>query len=601
MGSHTGSDELDFDLEALKQKYAFERDRRIRTDADKQYVPSAEDFAGYYESDPWTERAERDPIVEQIDLIILGGGFAGLMAGARAREQGVEDFRIVDMGGDFGGTWYWNRYPGIHCDIESYCYLPLLDELGYVPKQKYSTGEEIFEHCQRIGKHFGLYEKALFQTEIDSLSWDEDSERWNVHTDRGDRIAARHVIVALGRYNRPKLPGIAGISKYQGATFHTARWDYDYTGGDMHGGMDKLADKRVAVIGTGATSIQVIPKLAEDAGHVVVFQRTPSVVAPRGNHETDPQWAKELKPGWARERRENYDSVVSYREPNDIIKDWWTELPSRVVPQLRPDMTLETVERIREIEDYRINNELRAHVDEVVHDPETAAKLKAWYRWNCKRPTFHDGYLETFNRDNVTLVDVSSSKGVERITEKGVVADGVEYPVDAIVFASGFEITSEMRRRYGIETFTGRDGESLYDHWQDGVKTLHGFATNNFPNLYFIGFYQGGVSANVTSMFDDQATHIAYLIGEAQRRGIKALEVSAEAQDAYGNWMAENAVDRSDFYAECTPGYYNNEGAKMVRGQSHIGEVYKGSINEFNDMLAQWRERGDLAGFTTSE
>lgn len=597
MGSNIDSDELEFDLEALKQKYALERDRRIRTDADKQYVASADDFAGYYESDPWTERIERDPIVEQIDLVVLGGGFAGLMAGARAKEQGVEDFRIIEMGGDFGGTWYWNRYPGIHCDIESYCYLPLLDELGYVPKQKYSSGDEIFEHCQRIGKHFGLYDKALFHTEMESLVWNEEAKRWNLTTDRGDKIAARHVIVALGRYNRPKLPGIPGISKFEGATFHTARWDYDYTGGDMHGNLTKLADKRVAVIGTGATSIQVIPKVAEDAEHVVVFQRTPSVVAPRGNHETDPEWAKSLEPGWARARRENYDAVVSFRESKDIIKDWWTELPSRVVPQFRPGMTMAEIDRIREVEDYRINNELRAHVDEVIKDPETAEKLKAWYRWNCKRPTFHDGYLETFNRDNVELVDVSATKGVERITENGVVANGVEHPVDAIIFASGFEITSEMRRRYGIDTFTGRDGVSLYDHWESGVKTLHGFSTTNFPNLYFIGFYQGGVSANVTSMFDDQATHIAYLIGEAQRRGIDALEVTEDAQQGYSEWMAEHAVDRSEFYAECTPGYYNNEGGKMVRGQSHIGEVYNGSINDFNAILAQWRKRGDLAGF----
>ncbi len=604
MPPEVADDVLDFDLEALKARYREEREKRLRKEGEAQYFEVEDDLADFWEKDPYSDPIVRDPISEEIDVAILGGGFGGLMAAANLRKEGVDDFRIIEFGGDFGGTWYWNRYPGVQCDIEAYCYLPLLEEVGYVPKEKYSYGAEIFEHCQRIGRHFNLYETALFQTQVTSLVWEEDLARWRVTTNRGDDIRARFLIMASGPYNRAKLPGIPGIKDFKGHSFHTSRWDYDYTGGDHNGGLTKLKDKTVAIIGTGATAIQAVPHLGRWAKHLYVFQRTPSVLNPRMNRKTDPQWAKSLQPGWAKHRRENFDTVIKGMPfETDLVNDAWTVISHRVkarLAQIEQDkLTAEEAMRIREIEDYRRMSELRDHVDQVVVNKETADKLKAWYRWNCKRPTFNDDYLPTFNRPSVTLVDVSASKGVERITEKGLVANGIEYPVDCIIYASGFEITTSMKRRIGIPLFTGRNGRSLYDHWENGFKTLHGYTTHGFPNLFFTGFIQGGVTASLTQMYDDQTHHIAYMIRETLDRGARTIEVTEEAQDAWVQHMRDTEFSMKAFLDECTPGYYNNEGGEVRR--SHVGEVYGPGYGAFMKVLDDWREAGDMKGMVLAK
>ncbi|MEX1103342.1 MAG: NAD(P)/FAD-dependent oxidoreductase, partial [Dehalococcoidia bacterium] len=284
----TVADDIDFDPNALREKYREERDKRLREDGPDQYIEISGKWARYAEDDPYVEAGlTREPVIEEIDVAIVGGGFSGLLASARLKEQGIEDFRVIEAGGDFGGTWYWNRYPGAQCDIESYCYLPLLEELNYMPKEKYSFAGEIFEHSQRIGQHYGLYEKTYFQTRVRSIDWDEATRRWRISTDRDDDIRARFVIMALGTASRAKLPGIPGIDDFQGHSFHTSRWDYDYTGGNSEGGMTGLRDKRVAIIGTGATAIQAVPRVAQYAKQLFVFQRTPSSVDLRGNKPTD--------------------------------------------------------------------------------------------------------------------------------------------------------------------------------------------------------------------------------------------------------------------------------------------------------------------------
>jgi cation diffusion facilitator CzcD-associated flavoprotein CzcO len=594
---------VDLDLDALREKYREERDRRLRKDGEDQYLEVEEDYAVFFEQDPYSDPIEREPISEEIEVAVLGGGFAGLIASGHLRQQGIDDFRIIEMGGDFGGTWYWNRYPGVQCDIESYIYLPMLDELGYVPKEKYSYGDEIREHCQRIGRHFDLYEKALFQTVVSSLRWDEAIKRWRIATHRGDDIRARFVIMASGPYNRAKLPGIPGITSFKGHSFHTSRWDYDYTGGHQHGGLNKLRDKRVGIIGTGATGIQCIPHLGKWAKQLYVFQRTPSAVAVRGNKPTDPEWAKTLKPGWQRERTANFSRVMrsTPNEP-DAVCDGWTRLGRTVAAKLAamPDdeKTPERIGLLHEIEDHRHMNRIRDRVDEVVLDKEVAEKLKGWYRWMCKRPTFHDEYLPTFNRPSVTLVDVSASKGVDRITGKGIVANGEEYEVDCIVYASGFEITTEMKRRIGISIVEGRNGLSLYDHWRDGFRTLHGLTAHGFPNMFFTGFIQGGVSSSVTEMYDGQTRQIAYIIRQTLDRGATVVEVTEEAQDEWVRTIHEGAISMQAFLDACTPGYYNNEGGAVRR--SHLGDVYGPGPQAFADLLEAWRDQGDLAGLDLS-
>ena len=405
---------------------------------------------------------------------------------------------------------------------------------------------------------------------------------------------------ATGPANRPKLPGIPGIGDFHGHTFHTARWDYDYTGGDHNGGLTRLADKRVAVIGTGCTAIQSVPFLGEHAQKLYVFQRTPSSVDLRGNKPTDEAWYRDLTPGWQRARRENFAAVLfGQNATEDLVADGWTDIARRIGISLmnrKSDEALDMAEvALRaEVADFQKMNEIRGRVDETVTDAASAEVLKPWYRQFCKRPTFNDEYLETFNRDNVALINVSDQKGVERITEKGVVANGVEYEVDCIIYATGFEITTSAHRRVDFDTI-GRAGQSLYDHWADGFRTLHGLSSHGFPNWFTIGINQNGLSPNMTAMFDDQAMHVAYIVGEVKKRDRNVVEVTADAEE---QWVREivalAGTGAREFLEQCTPGYYNREG-KGTQGNMQ-NSPYAAGINAFNALLKGWREQGDLAG-----
>src|SRR5215467_2616761 len=428
------AEELGFDPGILREKYAAERVKRLRPDANSQYQEMKGQFA-HYDIDPYVEPGFTRPALhEELDVLIVGGGFGGILAAARLQQVGITEIRIIEKGGDFGGTWYWNRYPGAQCDIESYVYLPLLEETGYMPKEKYSFAPEIFEHAQRIGKHFNLYDKACFQTQIREARWNEEEGRWTITTDRDDVFKARFIIMSSGPLNRPKLPAIPGIERFKGHTFHTSRWDYNYTGGDTTGGLHKLHDKRVGIIGTGATAIQCIPHLGEHSQQLYVFQRTPSSVDERNNTPTDPQWAKKLKPGWHEYRNRNFTALLDgVQLEKDEVRDKWTS-PLKKLGELissRNDSNLSADDKaaLAEIADFQKMNEIRARVATAVKDSTTAEELKPWFGQWCKRPTFNDEYLPTFNRPNVKLVD-TAGKGVELITESGLVVAGVEYEVD---------------------------------------------------------------------------------------------------------------------------------------------------------------------------
>ncbi|MGA1735459.1 MAG: flavin-containing monooxygenase [Pseudomonadales bacterium] len=596
--------DLDFDPDALRERYRQERDKRLRDDGENQYLEAAENFAHYADEDPYTAQTPREAIKRDVNVVVVGGGFSGLMAAARLKERGVEDVLLIEAGGDFGGTWYWNRYPGAQCDIESYCYLPLLEETGYMPKEKYSFAPEIFEHTRRVGEYFGLYELALFQTRVKDAAWQEDRKRWRLTTDRGDVLDARFLIQATGPANRPKLPQIPGIDRFKGHSFHTARWDYEYTGGDHQGNLHKLADKRVGIIGTGATAIQCIPFLGKHAKDLYVFQRTPSSVDLRGNSQTDPEWYAGQKPGWQRERRENFAAVLAGQNFTvDLVADGWTDIARRIGLSLmnrRTDagnLDMEEISLRSEIADFQKMNEIRSRVDAEVGKADAAEALKPWYRQFCKRPTFNDDFLTTFNRDNVHLIDVSASKGVDGITEKGVLANGEEIELDCLIFATGFEITTSAHRRVDFDT-RGRNGQSLYEHWGEGFRTLHGLSSHGFPNWFTIGINQNGLSPNMTAMFDDQAVHVSYIIDEVQKRGATTIEVDAEAEKAWVEEIVRLAGGgNAEFLEACTPGYYNREG-QVGKGVSMQNSPYAPGINAFNDLLARWRETGTLEGMT---
>ncbi|HEY0957636.1 MAG TPA: NAD(P)/FAD-dependent oxidoreductase [Novosphingobium sp.] len=592
------------DIASLRAKYRQERDKRLQRGATDQYVRTtgetaeAAHLAQVYEGDPHMPVMPRDPIAEDLDVAVLGAGWTGILAAWHLRRAGVTNLRNIDHSGDFGGVWYWNRYPGIQCDNDAYCYLPLLEETGFMPSKKFADGWEILEYAQSIARDAGLYGGALFHTLVTGLVWDEAIARWRISTDRGDEIRARFVVMGNGILNVPKLPGVPGITGFRGKMFHTARWDYAYTGGsDREPVLDRLADKRVAIVGTGATAIQAIPHLGKHAKHLYVLQRTPSTVDERPNPPTDPEWVKSLAPGWKQERQRNFQHAAMERlapgEP-DLICDIWTEISRNLNAELAaegwPDLSSEAFMARREIVDYRVMERLRARVDALVSDPATAEALKPWYRFLCKRPLSNDDYYPTFNRPNVTLIDVSGSQGVEAMTENGFIANGVEYPVDCMIFASGFEVTSDLDRRWGIDTIAGRGGVSLYAHWRDGYRTLHGMTTHGFPNLFFTGFIQSALNATTTEQMSRHGYHVAHMISQALGQGAEVVEPTVQAQDAWVGHVRETAVDMTAFTNECTPSYFNGEGSEKPRW--YAGEPYGPGWEAFEVLLADWREQG---------
>jgi len=594
--------EIDFDPDALHEKYLAERDKRLRPDGISQYVEVTAEFSHFVE-DPYVEPGfTREPFTDEVEFAIIGGGFGGLLMGARLREAGFQKIRMVEAGGDFGGTWYWNRYPGAMCDVESYVYLPLLEELNYVPRHKYAFAPEILEHSRRIATRYRLYDDALLQTKITGLTWDEAARRWIVETDRGDRFRAQYVAMANGPLSRPKLPGIPGINAFGGHTFHTSRWDYRYTGGSSAGGLTGLSDKRVGIIGTGATAIQCVPHLGEWAKQLYVFQRTPSSVDVRNNAPTDPEWVKTLEPGWQRRRMENFNILVSGGDQDeDLVADGWTDIfrnltgtaAKHAAKKLGRRLTSEERAELMTLADYRKMNQVRARVDAIVEDPQTAALLKPWYRQFCKRPCFHDEYLQTFNRPNVSLVD-THGKGVEQLTETAVVANGRAYEVDCLIFATGFEVGTSYTRRAGYD-ITGRGGRTLSEHWAEGLRTLHGLTSHGFPNCFFLGFTQTAVTVSVPMALYEQADHVTHIVTGAKARGAEVIEPTAEAEADYVAEVRSLARMGQRFYAECTPGYYNSEGASGNR-QGFFSDMYGAGSIAFFEKLRAWRAAGDLPG-----
>ena len=591
--------ELGFDPNEMRAKYDFERNRRLREEGAAQYQDIDGDLYRYNDDPHITEEIKRAPVSEQVEICILGGGFGGMLMAARLEEAGIRDFRIIERAGDFGGTWYWNRYPGAQCDVESYIYLPLLDETGYMPSLKYSFQPEIYEHAQRIGHHFNLYARSYFQTQVRELRWDDEDLRWTVTTNRGDVIRARHVIISSGSLNRPKLPGIPGLREFKGHTFHTSRWDYGYTGGSAKGNLDKLGDKRVGIIGTGATAIQAIPHLGAAAGHLYVFQRTPSSVDERRNRPTDPAWYKSLKKGWQQDRNDNFTKLlVGVAVEEDLVNDGWTELFKSLGELMdgtgTSNLSDAELKLLGEIVDYQHDNRVRQRCVDTVKDQKTAEALKHWYRPWCKRPCFNDEYLPTFNRPNVTLVD-TNGKGVDRLTANGVVVDGVEYPLDCLIFATGFEVSRATYTHQAELEIIGRTGQTLGQYWANGMRTYHGLMSHGFPNLYHMGFTQTGYTPNFTYQLDKQAQHLAAVFADASKRGLKAFEPTLKAEEDYlALVMAPNAM--TDYLASCTPGYYNAEGSAKANNDGFLQGHYPEGGLKFYEMLAGWRAKGDHAG-----
>ena len=587
------------DKTTVHQKYLVERAKRLRADGNEQYL-RVEGRLAHYLEDPYTPLTPRDPKIDHVTFAFIGGGFAGLVTGARLVEAGVTDVRIIEKGGDFGGTWYWNRYPGAQCDTASMVYMPLLEELGHMPSEKYAHAPEILAHCQNIGRKYGLHENALFHTEVVELTWDETNSRWNIKTNRGDAFTAQYVGMGTGPLHVPKLPGIPGIESFRGHSFHTSRWDYDYTGGDSFGAlMEKLKDKRVAIIGTGATAVQAVPHLAKACGELFVFQRTPSSIDVRGNGPIDPDWFAQIAtPGWQQRWLENFTANQAMgNATEDLVQDGWTDLSRRIRAKMmqlpRDQMTPQNMLAAYEDSDFEKMEEIRARVDSIVADHETAQNLKAWYRQLCKRPCFHDTFLGAFNTPTAHLVH-TDGKGVEKITEAGVVVAGVEYPVDCIIYASGFEVGTELKRRAGFDP-VGRGGLKLSDYWAGGMRTKHGIHMHGFPNAFMVQPTQGAnLISNVPHNLTEAGKTIAAMVKHAQDVGAKEIEVTKAAEDAWVDLLL-TGPGRMIGAQDCTPGYYNNEGRDPgPTAAYYVG--YPAGATAYFSYIDKWRNTGAFEG-----
>ena len=592
----------DADRAALRERYRAERDKRLRPDGPAQYVEPTGRFA-HLNEDPYAPRVEREPITAHTTFLMVGGGFAGLCVAGRLHDAGLDDLLIVEAGGDVGGVWYWNRYPGAMCDTAAMVYLPLLEETGTVPSQKYVKAPEIWAHAKRIAAHYDLAPKSIFSTQVTTMTWNDEAKHWLVSTDRGDRITAKYIAMGTGPLNRPKLPGVDGLDSFGGHTFHTARWDYEYTGGSYEGApMANLADKRVGIIGTGATSVQCVPALGRDAQELYVFQRTPSAIDARNNHDIDPEWFSTLQPGWQRDWLMNFATLQSGGFADvDLVHDGWTDIAQRIRDRMMANldgdlskMTMDSFLQAYHDSDDEKMSEIRARAEAIVDDPATAEHLRAWYRQFCKRPCFHDEYLQTFNRPTVHLVD-TDGKGVERIDETGVWANGRHYELDCVIFASGFEVNTGYTHRSAFEVI-GRDGLTLTEKWADGMASLHGMHVHGFPNMFVIGFAQAAaLVANVTSNYTDAGLTVAAVVRHAEELGAAEVECTAEAER---EWVAAIAAAPRRLVGgpDCTPGYYNNEGqTEDPRAAAAMAGYPLGPV-AFFQYIEQWRNGAELPG-----
>ena len=587
------------DKDALRRKYLEERNKRLRADGNNQYLEVKGQF-GHYLEDPYTAMSPREPKTDHVTFAFIGGGFAGLATGARLVEAGITDVRIIEKGGDFGGTWYWNRYPGAQCDTASMVYMPLLEETGHRPSEKYAHAPEILAHCQRIGRQYKLYDNALFHTQVRSLTWDAAQSRWLIQTNQGDAFTAQYIGLGTGPLHVPKLPGIAGIESFQGHAFHTSRWDYAYTGGDPTGApLHKLLDKRVAIIGTGATAVQCVPHLARACQSLYVFQRTPSSIDARNNAPIDADWfASIATPGWQQRWLENFTANQAGGNAEvDLVQDGWTDLARRIREQIRKlppqERTVPKMLAAYEDADFEKMEEIRARADAIVQDQETAAKLKAWYRQLCKRPCFHDAYLQSFNNPAVHLVD-TQGQGVTQITATGIVAGGREYPVDCIIYASGFEVGTPLQRRTGFDLI-GHNERRLSEHWAHGMRSKHGIHVHGFPNAFFVQPTQGAnLISNVPHNLTEAARTIATVVRHARDQGCQQVEVTEAAEQAWVDLLLASP-GRMTNSPDCTPGYYNNEGQDPGPA-ARLSVGYPAGATAYFKYLDEWRNSGAFDG-----
>ncbi|CAN8104527.1 unnamed protein product [Discula destructiva] len=630
----------------LSKKYNEEKEKRLRADGQSQYEElSKSSRLASLGKDPFAdhEALNKQPSSlkdgQEVQVLILGAGFGGLLYAARMIEAGLkpDDIRLVDFAGGFGGTWYWNRYPGLMCDTEAFVYCPLLEETGYMPKHQFSYGEELRQHAERIASHYGLADKGVFRTTIKHAEWNEETRRWQLQLeqDRGPQhepikmaVTSQFFGLCAGVLNHPKAPKIPGLEDFQGSLIHTARWDYHISGGSPENQeLTAFKGKRIGIIGTGASAVQAVPKLAEVASDLFVFQRTPTAVNPRGQKAMDPEeWRTKIatKPGWQIARRRNFE-LLTQGEPADdesiAITDHWTKLPTNTVyngNSAAPAMEMSDIPaHIGGLlaRDVPFQEAVRQRVDDVVRDRTKAEILKPWYPTWCKRPGFHDDYLDAFNRPNVHLLDTSGNQGRLRASSTGLALSGQSgaaiIPLDVLILATGYRSPATHSNPGGGAdlTIVGRGGTTMADKWAGkGAGSLHGVVTAGFPNFFMSTHTQVSVGPCFTSTLDVQAQHVAYIVSEALRRAEDpkrlAVEVSEEAEEAWAAECVKYGLWASPFVV-CTPGYNNAEGDVFRNAAASSAEdqmrqrrtvPYMKGLPAFRDLMNAWEADGKMDG-----
>jgi cyclohexanone monooxygenase len=524
------------------------------------YMSMEGEFSKYLEDVYSADPVPRQALTDECDILVVGAGFAGLLLWYKLQEEGFIDVRFCEKGGDVGGTWYWNRYPGIACDVESYSYFPLLEEMGYVPTMKFASGFEILEYCQNMAEKFGFYDHCLFHTTVEKTEWDEESGRWTVYTDRGDAMRARYVILANGILTSPKLARIHGMETFKGEAFHTSRWNYNV----------ELEGKRVGIIGTGATAVQVVPELAKIVKELYVFQRTPSTIDVRDQRATTDEeietWANE--PGWARARRARFSKISAGRTAIQANDDYLAGKVADFKERKEHERRLSPEELVQKQLDsnFRIMEQIRARVDAIVKDPKTAEALKPYYPYGCKRPTFHDEYLPSFNLPHVHLVD-TAPMGVTEINENGVVHDGTEYPLDVLIYATGFQWMATST----FNMVVGRGGRSLSEKWQsEGTKTFLGLHSQGFPNLFIVtGPQGGGGSFNFTDAIDTHGDYVVWMLKTMRDRGEVIVDIKKEPEEIYAEHCRVADIGTAPL-RDCLS-YYNGHGEAAPGSLAYYG------------------------------
>ncbi|KAL1897460.1 hypothetical protein Sste5346_004198 [Sporothrix stenoceras] len=632
----------------LSEKYKSEHDKRLRSDGLSQFTDlySIPKFRRF-KQDPWADRSTYDTLPRAFDgdrreILIMGTGIAALVFAVRLLEAGFkrEDLQFIDVSAGFGGTWYWNRYPGLMCDVESYIYMPLLEETGYIPKHKYASGTELREHAERIAEKYDLTEQAWYRTRMVDSVWDDTAKEWVVRlaeqlSDGNERepitVRSRFVILTTGLMLIPQVPQIKGIQTFAGDCFHAARWDYQVTGGSQQDpSLVNLKGKKVGIIGTGASSIQIVPELAKWADKLYVFQRTPSAVDRRDNRPTDAEWFKKevsTGPGWQEKRSQNFYSFVSNASPKpevNLVNDGWTTMPSYSAligntahNPTTPEEIGKYYQYIKEL-DVERQSRVRDRVDVIIKDPATAAKLKPWYSGFCKRPCFHDDYLDSFNKPNVQLVD-TDGKGIDEITEKGLVVQGQHYDVDVLILGTGYKspFLFSPPGRVGVQIL-GRNGADLDKKWTNAVTTLHGVMSHDFPNMFWPGFIQAGGNPNYTYTINQGALQVAHLMGSGLKKtGSTTPASSGSGSSLYKyNFTVEATAEGEENWSMavvshahmlgassgCTPSYMNAEGE--LEGVSDPAKLAKMARSapwgrgqaDFDRVLDEWRAKGDFEG-----